>query len=768
MDVDLDCAVAGEGFNATITPTLALDTSFLQAAADTLCEGGNALTSATVASAQVRVDAVAGADCNGGGLSVLSPVPQDVTLDVTVNGTCGAGGSVTVNSGISLPLPEVSFPCTATGDTGDEVAFCATGETPLKVEIVDPPIDTYVIVSASGIPVNFACGGPATTNPPPPGDQVKCTLPNDQGGNCATDVGEATFGETPFPTSDCDFPDEECLTVPIALDPLVDDNCATFTLEAGAADTPCEEFGGDAECQAAAATLCRVDICNNTTCDGSTAAACCDPVNAANTTDCSAENEGLPAECQDGVCTSLACTADADCDDENPCTETLSCDEPAGDPPGSGFCCASPPCAAAETPAPVADDIACMTATIPDGACLAGTCLENECQLNADCDDGEQCTDDTCDTVSIPNVCVGTPIADGTFCDTGAITDGACLAGTCLENECQLNTDCDDSEQCTDDTCDTVSIPNVCDYVADNNNTCTTCENTPACLCTAGSCVNDVCPPDPVDALGIPMACRNSFNNVVSVFPIDLKNVAPVGTTTGCILDGEAFNVALDPTIALDTAFLQAAADTLCATGLALTQADVGAGQIRIDAVAGATCTSQLSVLPGTPVTVFLDVTVVGTCGAGGTITVNSGISLPLPAVNMPCTGGTAGSEVQICSTGEVPLSILAADPPTDTFVSVVVGGGFISVAFQCNTSSTTNPGPGVEVGCNAPSPAGQCGAFVADVGATPLPVSQCDFAEAPDPPQDCGGGPGTCFGTCTTVPVGVDPATVCATFPVD
>ncbi len=87
--------------------------------------------------------------------------------------------------------------------------------------------------------------------------------------------------------------------------------------------------------------------------------------------------------------------------------------------------------------------------------------------------------------------------------------------------------------------------------------------------------------------------------------------------------------------------------------------------------------------------------------------------------------------------------------------MGVSVGGGSIKVAFACNTSSTTNPLPGVTVDCTAPNPTGQCAAIPAgDVGETPFPVSDCDFSD---------GFPGEC----ETVPVGVDPSTVCATFAV-
>jgi hypothetical protein len=216
----------------------------------------------------------------------------------------------------------------------------------------------------------------------------------------------------------------------------------------------------------------------------------------------------------------------------------------------------------------------------------------------------------------------------------------------------------------------------------------------------------------------------------------------------------------MDPVIALDVAFLQAAADTLCGLGTELTEADVSVAQIAVDAVAGATCTEQLTELSPVPQLVELDVTVTGTCGAGGSVTINSGTQLPLPAVTLPCTAGTAGSEVQICSVGTVPLAenINLSTPPTQTFVGVAVGGGTIQVVFQCNTSSTTVPAPGVEndVDCTAPNASGgECADIPpGNVGEQPYPESDCDFSQSFP-------------GTCTTVPVGVDPLTVCPVFSV-
>jgi len=271
------------------------------------------------------------------------------------------------------------------------------------------------------------------------------------------------------------------------------------------------------------------------------------------------------------------------------------------------------------------------------------------------------------------------------------------------------------------------------------------------CVFDASGC-GDCAIPAPVDAPAIPMACRNSFNQAVSTFTVDLLNVTP----DDCILDGQSFNATVEPTLTLDTVFLQDAADLLCDLGTALTEVDIDLAQVSVDAIAGATCTEQTAVLSGVPVTLPLDVTVSGTCGIGGTVTVNSGIAIPLPQVSLSCTAGTAGSEVQLCSTGTVPLSISLANPAVRTFLTVSVAGGFVTVSFQCNEASTTSPAPGTTVSCTAPNPSGECNALPpGDVGETPFPTSDCEFS---------GGFPGAC----TIVPVGVDPSTACATFTVE
>jgi len=356
-----------------------------------------------------------------------------------------------------------------------------------------------------------------------------------------------------------------------------------------------------------------------------------------------------------------------------------------------------------------------------------------------DCSDGNQCTADLCNV----GVCSNPNVGPGASCDQdgGAVCDGS---GNCVE--CNVDGDCGSGETCVDN------------------------------ACVAGCTV-----PAPVDAAGIPMACRNAFNQAVSTFPIDLLNV---NTNGSCIEAGQAVEFIIDPIIALDTAFLQAAAQTLCDLGTFLTEADVTSAQVSMDAVAGANCTPELAILSPVPQTLTLDITLDGACGSGGTVTVNSGISVPLPQTSLSCTAGAAGEEVQICSTGQVPLAISLNDPappPTyqETYVGVAVGaGGAIQVAFACNTSSTTNPPPGQEneIGCvlgnpTPSTPDGQsCAEAVGDgdVGETPFPTSDCNTEEGPPTePQTCDvfGSQVPCSGTCDTVPVGVDPSGVCATF---
>ena len=70
------------------------------------------------------------------------------------------------------------------------------------------------------------------------------------------------------------------------------------------------------------------------------------------------------------------------------------------------------------------------------------------CAVDADCDDANPCTDDSCDAGAA--TCVNAPNAAA--CDDGDLctSDDVCSAGFCSGQ----GIDCDDADACTDDTCD--------------------------------------------------------------------------------------------------------------------------------------------------------------------------------------------------------------------------------------------------------------------------------------------------------------------------
>ena len=125
--------------------------------------------------------------------------------------------------------------------------------------------------------------------------------------------------------------------------------------------------------------------------------------------------------------------------------------------------------------------------------CVEWTCIEGAdgcgfCgQGPLDCDDGDPCTEDSCDDTS--GDCVGAPMAEGEECDDGNLCtlDDACDAdGACVG----APLDCDDLNECTLDICDPDT--GECDY----ENAAVPCDDGDAC--TEGDvCADGVCQPGP-------------------------------------------------------------------------------------------------------------------------------------------------------------------------------------------------------------------------------------------------------------------------------
>ncbi|NOZ86534.1 MAG: VCBS repeat-containing protein [Deltaproteobacteria bacterium] len=165
---------------------------------------------------------------------------------------------------------------------------------------------------------------------------------------------------------------------------------------------------------------------------------------------CEAMYKGDGVECNDGLyctvnekCDGGSCKGSPrDCEDNDPCTEG-SCNE---------------------------DLKKCVQTVVPnpgaEGPPGHGSCSDQkdndcdelidlddpdcvECVLAADCNDSNTCTDDTCDH----GVCRHTPVNDDTPCNDSHFCNGDdyCQAGTCSKHD---GSPCSDGFDCTQDLCD--------------------------------------------------------------------------------------------------------------------------------------------------------------------------------------------------------------------------------------------------------------------------------------------------------------------------
>lgn len=111
-----------------------------------------------------------------------------------------------------------------------------------------------------------------------------------------------------------------------------------------------------------------------------------------------------------------------------------------------------------------------------------------ECSGNADCDDGDSCTTDTCNGGTCSNTAMS--------CDDGnACTDDFCNGGICGH----ATISCDDSNACTTDSCDQV----------------TGCSNTPKSCDDGDACTADSCNPANGSCTSGPISCDDGVSCTV-------------------------------------------------------------------------------------------------------------------------------------------------------------------------------------------------------------------------------------------------------------
>jgi hypothetical protein len=177
----------------------------------------------------------------------------------------------------------------------------------------------------------------------------------------------------------------------------------------------------------------------------------------------------------------------------DPCG-ALSCDEFNGGCRDQGFCVpgtggAPPQCSYTNA----ADGAECTRPGTLPGVCTGGDCVE--CIEDADCDDQNECTLETCDTAT--HQCVRGNSADRDVCtrvDNGQ--EGLCFEGDCVE--CVDATDCLDGNACTTDVCDPGT--HRCSWAprtgtCNDGNACTTVDSCSGGMCVGGSDVPCNSPP---------------------------------------------------------------------------------------------------------------------------------------------------------------------------------------------------------------------------------------------------------------------------------
>jgi len=223
---------------------------------------------------------------------------------------------------------------------------------------------------------------------------------------------------------------------------------------------------------------------------------------------------GLPVVCNDNnVCTDDACEAykgcqfepnEAECDDQNACTEqdhcsggaclggvSTDCDD--GDVCTNDLCSPADGCTHVVNAAPCDDEDVCTTGDM----CQLGVCKGTG---DLSCDDENPCTDDSCDPVA---GCLHT--ANAALCNDGnaCTVDDTCLNALCLGQVL----DCNDGNLCTSDSCNPlVGCQNINnDNPCTDENACTSNDQCQGGVCVPGDqlnceddneCTNDACNPD--------------------------------------------------------------------------------------------------------------------------------------------------------------------------------------------------------------------------------------------------------------------------------
>ncbi|MBI1825572.1 MAG: hypothetical protein HY287_13160 [Planctomycetes bacterium] len=207
--------------------------------------------------------------------------------------------------------------------------------------------------------------------------------------------------------------------------------------------------------------------------------------------------------CSNGICSGVP----VDCDDNNACTDDL-CNPLTG-------------CYHVNNTARCNDHHSCKINDVCTGGVCSGvssspTCVE--CIADGQCNDGNNCTTDTC----FHGICFYTPNSNS--CDDGnaCTTNDTCASGVCIGGAAL---DCDDGSICTDDSCNPSSG---CVHVVNSD----PCDSGNACT-TYDTCFGGVCLGGPPINCDDGNACTDDFCNPASGC-LHINNSAPCNDGCEC------------------------------------------------------------------------------------------------------------------------------------------------------------------------------------------------------------------------------------------
>lgn len=281
------------------------------------------------------------------------------------------------------------------------------------------------------------------------------------------------------------------------------------------------------------------DLCQEGVCSG-TASLICDDQN----------------PCTDDACTPSGCVStpnNIDCDDASACTIGDSCTE--GSCLGAPVVCddanlcttdsCDPAAGCVQTPnsQPCDDGDTCTQQdTCHEGGCQAGPVALN-------CDDGNPCTEDSCDSELgcqfEPN---SAPCDDTNSCTT----EDTCMAGNCIGLGLLV---CEDGDPCTDDSCDPSGgcVHGHNTAPCDDANPCTESDTCSGGACTAGpplECSDgdlcngvETCEPTLGCVQGVPLVCDdgdpcNGFESCSGALGCEAGEALQCDDGNPCTVDG--------------------------------------------------------------------------------------------------------------------------------------------------------------------------------------------------------------------------------------